>query len=140
MLLLIMIFAFMPIAGFTGRHDIVNIIAATALILNVMLFCRYIVLTSVVWIINDSTICRIKGVFTKRTDYLELYRVIDYKESQSLLQKLFGIKTVTIISTDKTDNVMDIHGVSDTLPLVDIIRERVENCKKEKRIYEITNH
>ena len=34
---------------------------------------------------------------------------------------------------------MSIYGVKTTLPLVQIIRNRVEKCKQDKRIYEITN-
>ena len=104
-----------------------------------MLLVRYIILTSVVWIVSEDTLCRIKGVFSRHTDYVELYRVVDYEESQTFLQKLLKIKSVTIISTDKSDSIMQMYGIDATNDLVRLIRSRVEKCKTERRIYEITN-
>lgn len=129
----------MPLLKANGVQGLTIGVSAAALLLVVILMCRYIILTSIVWIISKDTICRIKGVFCRRTDHLELYRVIDYGEYQSWLQKLLKVKTITIISTDRTDSIMNIHGVPASLSLVSIIRKRVEKCKQEKRIYEITN-
>ena len=104
-----------------------------------LLLVRYIILTSVVWIISEDTLCRIKGVFSRRTDYTELYRVVDYEESQTFLQKLLKIKSVRIISTDKSDSILEMYGIDVSLDVVKFVRNRVEKCKQEKRIYEITN-
>lgn len=104
-----------------------------------LLLVRYIILTSVVWIISEDTLCRIKGVFSRRTDYTELYRVVDYEESQTFLQKLLKIKSVRIISTDKSDSILEMYGIDVSLDVVKLVRNRVEKCKQEKRIYEITN-
>lgn len=105
----------------------------------VALVVRYISLIAVTWLVNADTICRRQGVFSRLTDYVELYRVVDYQESQTYFQKLLKVKTVIIVSTDKSDAVMEIYGVNSDMNLVQNIRERVEQCKKEKRIYEITN-
>lgn len=104
-----------------------------------LLLVRYIILTSVVWIISEDTLCRIKGVFSRRTDYTELYRVVDYEESQTFLQKLLKIQSVRIISTDKSDSILEMYGIDVSLDVVKLVRNRVEKCKQEKRIYEITN-
>lgn len=96
-------------------------------------------LVNVKWLIGEETLCRIRGIFSKETDYVEMYRITDYKESQSFLQRMMGVKTVTIYSTDRSDAVTDIVGVSADLDLIGIIRNNVEKCKKEKGIYEITN-
>ena len=108
----------------------------------VFLVCltRYVMLVTRKWIINDEQLCSVKGVFARHTDYIELYRIVDYKESQSLLQRLMGIKTVTVFSTDRSDAMMDIRGVSVDDDVIGHIREKVENCKIDKRIYEITNN
>ena len=108
----------------------------------VFLVCltRYVMLVTRKWIICDEQLCSVKGVFARHTDYIELYRIVDYKESQSLLQRLMGIKTVTVFSTDRSDAMMDIRGVSVDDDVIGHIREKVENCKIDKRIYEITNN
>ncbi|EFB32197.1 hypothetical protein HMPREF0971_01476 [Segatella oris F0302] len=115
------------------------VVSLCSLLLAILLIARYITLTAVLWIINDNTLCRICGVFSRHTDYMELYRVVDYSESQTFWQKLWGVKTVSIISTDKTDRTMMMYGISARRDIVQEIRNRVENCKKQRRIYEITN-
>ena len=115
------------------------VVSLCSLLLAILLIARYITLTAVLWIINDNTLCRICGVFSRHTDYMEIYRVVDYSESQTFWLKLWGVKTVSIISTDKTDRTMVMYGISARRDIVQEIRNRVENCKKQRRIYEITN-
>lgn len=114
--------------------------AALSISLIVFLLAKYIVIRSVCWIVDEETLCTKKGVFAKRTDYIELYRVVDYTEKQTFLQSFFGVKTITIISTDKTDAILDIYGVPNRLDLIRHIRKKVEISKRNKHIYEITNN
>lgn len=111
----------------------------TAFIL-IFLVLRYVMLVNVKWLVEEETLCRIKGIFSKQTDYIEMYRITDYKENQSFLQRIMGVKTVTVYSTDRSDEVTDIPGVPADMNLIGIIRDNVEKCRKEKRIYEIANH
>lgn len=129
----------MPLASNLNNGYIQIAISMFSLLLAFAGIARYVMLTAVVWIISENTLCRIRGVFARHTDYIELYRVVDYSESQTFLQKLWKVKTVNIISTDKTDSTMMMYGVNARCDIVQLIRNRVENCKKEKRIYEITN-
>ena len=124
------------------RFDTLIVIATSALCLLILTFLviRYFMLVNVKWLVEEETLCRIKGIFSKETDYVEMYRIIDYKESQSFLQRMMGVKTITVYSTDRSDAVTNIVGVSADLDLIGIIRSNVEKCKKGKRIYEITNH
>ena len=103
------------------------------------LFTRYAVLRAFSWTISKVKICQKHGILTRQVDYIELYRVVDYKETQSFLQRLFGVKTVVIISTDKSDPAMLIKGVPAKADLVNYTRNLVEQNKKENRIYEIAN-
>ena len=113
-------------------------LAMYALLL-ITLATRYAVLRAFSWEISDVKICRRHGILTRQTDYIELYRVVDYRESQTFLQRLFGVKTVVIISTDKSDPTMLICGVPAKADLVTHTRNLVEQNKKENHIYEITN-
>lgn len=106
----------------------------------IFLVLRYVMLVNVKWLVEEETLCRIKGIFSKQTDYIEMYRITDYKENQSFLQRIMGVKTVTVYSTDRSDEVTDIPGVPADMNLIGIIRDNVEKCRKKKRIYEIANH
>ena len=129
----------MPLLTSVDGNYLQLAVSFLSLLLAAVLIIRYVMLTAVVWIVGESTFCRIRGVFSRHTDYIELYRVVDYSESQTLLQKLWRVKTVSIISTDKSDSTMQMYGVKVSLDIVRLIRNRVEKCKQEKRIYEITN-
>ena len=105
----------------------------------IALSTHYAVLRAYSWSITNDKICRKHGVLTRETDYIELYRVVDYRETQSFLQRLFRIKTVVIISTDKSDPNMLIKGVPAKADLVEYTRKLVEQNKKQNHVYEITN-
>ncbi|ATV27032.1 hypothetical protein [Prevotella intermedia] len=130
----------MPLLSSFGNQYILIGVSATSLFLGILLVFRYIMITSVVWIIGEGTLCRICGILSSQTDYIELYRVMDYKETQTLLQKFWKVKTITIISTDKTDSTVETCGIKSDMPLIELIRDRVEKCKQMKRNYEITNY
>ena len=71
---------------------------------------------------------------------MELYRVVDFHEQQTLMQQILGLKTVRIYSTDRNTPRQDLTGIRQESDVVRIIRERVEYNRQKKGIYEITNH
>lgn len=80
-----------------------------------------------------------KGLVARTTHYIELYRVVDYEQRQNLLQLLVGIKTVIILSRDRTNGCLKLVGIKASKDIVGEIRRRVEFNKRKKGIYEITN-
>lgn len=138
--LLIVTFIAIPfIEDFGNNYVQVGTLSCFSLLV-ILLVYRYIMLTSVVWIIADKTIFQICGISSSNTNYIELCRVIDYSETQTVLQKLWKVKTITITSTGKTNGILKIHGVKVNMPIIELIRNRVEKCKQTKKIYEITNN
>ena len=71
---------------------------------------------------------------------MELYRIVDFTENQSLLQQLCALKTVSIFSMDRNTPRLDLTGIRRRDDIVTLVRERVEYNKRKKGIYEITNH
>ena len=99
--------------------------------------CLY--LSKLQFIISSEQLIVQQGVFNRSSNYIELYRIVDFSESRDILEQLFGLKTVSIYSGDRTNPKLDIYGVKERLDVVSIIRERVEYNKRRKGIYEITN-
>ena len=99
--------------------------------------CLY--LSKLQFIISSEQLIIQHGVFQRTSDYIELYRIVDFCEQRDIMEQLFGLKTVSIYSGDRTNPKLDIYGVKERLDVVRIIRERVEYNKKRKGIYEITN-
>ena len=72
----------------------------------------------------------------RKSDYIELYRVVDFSENRGIVEQLFGLKTVSIFSGDRSNPKLDIFGIRERIDVVGIIRERVEYNKQRKGIYE----
>ena len=100
---------------------------------------QFVYLLRMRYIVTEEQLIFLHGVFQHSTDYMELYRVVDYQQNRSLLQQLLGLKTVTILSGDRNMMRLDIIGVSEDESIVSEIRKRVEYNKRMKSIYEITN-
>lgn len=91
------------------------------------------------FIISSEQLIIEHGVFRRKSDYIELYRVVDYGVNRDILEQIFGLKTVSIYSGDRTNPKLDIYGVKERFDVVALIRERVEYNKLRKGVYEITN-
>ena len=107
--------------------------------LSLVLAYRFIYLKRMIYRITDEQLIYEHGVITRSSDYVELYRVVDFAERSNLLQQLCGLKTVSVHSGDRTTPQLDIIGMGINDDLVTVIRGRVELNKRRKGIYEITN-
>ncbi len=123
-----------------SNPTIVLSLSATLFSLILYSFYRWVYLRSHEWIIKQEEIIQRVGWLSSTTDHIEMYRIIDYQETQSLLQRFFSVKTIVFISTDRLNNILYIKGVQSNSSLLQTVRGRVELCKTNKRIYEIANH
>lgn len=108
-------------------------------VLAVVIIYRICYIRSMEYIITGEQLIFRHGIFVHSTEYMELYRVIDYVQLKSFIQQLLDIKTITILSGDRTLPALNIIGVPDKLSIVTEIRRRVEYNKKRRGVYEITN-
>lgn len=113
--------------------------ASIASLLSLVLLYRFICLRRIRYCVGPEQLVSEHGVFVRKVDYMELYRVVDFQEHQSLLQQLIGLKTVRIFSMDRNTPRLDLIGIRRNHDIVSLIRERVELNKRKKGIYEITN-
>ena len=126
------------IAGHDSITYKMPFVALGTVIICFMLYeCLY--LHKLRYIITSEQLIIQHGVLTRTSDYIELYRVVDFSENRGVMQQFFGLKTVGIFSGDRTNPQLDIYGVKEKMDVVKIIRERVEYNKRRKGIYEITN-
>ena len=129
----------MPLGG-TARAvpELSAILVALSLLL--ALLYRFACLRRIRYRIDAEQLVCEHGLLRHKVDYMELYRIVDFEEYQNLLQQLCGLKTVRILSTDRNMPRLDLTGMRRGDDIVPLIRERVEQNKREKGIYEITNH
>ena len=77
------------------------------------------------------------GVINKATEALELYRVRDLQVTQPLLQRMFGLETITLLTSDSSAAQVVVDYIPRGLGLADKFRAQVEACRVKKRVREI---
>lgn len=117
-----------------------HIVLGISILISSFLLYQLIHIRRMDYIVTGEQLIHEHGVFVRDSDYIELYRVVDFKENRSFLQQLAGLKTVSVYSGDRSTPKLDIIGVRNGMDLVALIRERVEYNRQRKGIYEITNH
>ena len=75
-----------------------------------------------------------RGVINVKQDEIVLYRVRDLRVSVSLWQRLFGVGTVTVISTDKSIPELMLKNIRQPNEVKELIHEYVEKMKIARRI------
>ena len=75
-----------------------------------------------------------RGVINVKQDEIVLYRVRDLRVSVSLWQRLFGVGTVTIISTDKSIPEFTLKNIRQPNEVKELIHEYVEKMKIARRM------
>lgn len=74
------------------------------------------------------------GLLSVRQDEILLYRVRDVSLSISLSQRIFGVGTITVISTDKSLPTLVIKSVKHPREVKEFIHQHVEKMKLERRM------
>ena len=74
------------------------------------------------------------GFFSIRDEEILLYRIRDITTSRTLWQRLFGVGTVTIASSDKTRPVLVLKNIKNPLYVKELLHEQVEEMKLKRRV------
>jgi len=77
------------------------------------------------------------GVLSKRTDEIELYRVKDVEYKAGLFERIWGIGTIRVISTQKTDQALIIKGIKNAEQIREDIRKQVQLARRRFRTTEL---
>ena len=63
-----------------------------------------------------------------------MYRVRDIDTARSLWQRLFGVGTVTVVSSDKTMPTLVLKNIKDPVMVKELIHKQVEEMKIQRRV------
>jgi uncharacterized membrane protein YdbT with pleckstrin-like domain len=64
-----------------------------------------------------------RGILDRRVDNVDMFRVVDLKMRRSILDCIFGIGTVALVTNDKTDPEFVFEKVRDCRYLYDVIKK-----------------
>ena len=74
------------------------------------------------------------GFLNIKDDEILLYRVRDIDTSRSLWQRLFGVGTVAVMSSDKTMPTLVLKNIKDPIFVKELIHKQVEETKIKRRV------
>lgn len=75
-----------------------------------------------------------KGLIKLQCDEILLYRIRDLSVSQTLGQRIFGVGSIIVQSSDKTTPVLEIRNIKNAYDVKELIHENVEKMKIERRM------
>lgn len=74
------------------------------------------------------------GFLSVSDDELLLYRVRDISVKRSLWQRIFGVGTVIISSSDKSTPVITLKNIKSPMLVKELLHENVEDAKLKRRM------
>jgi len=74
------------------------------------------------------------GLLNIKDDEVLLYRVRDIDTRRTLWQRIFGVGTVTVMSSDKTMPNLVLKNIKDPVFVKELIHRQVEEMKIKRRV------
>ena len=75
-----------------------------------------------------------KGLFNVKGMEVRLYRIMNISISRSLLQRVFGLGTIHLDSTDRDLNCFDIVNIKNSEEVMEMISQDVEEERVRNRV------
>ena len=74
------------------------------------------------------------GFFNIRDEEILLYRIRDINTTRTLWQRIFGVGTVTVVSSDKTMPTLVLKNVKHPIDVKEQLHNQVEEMKLRRRV------
>lgn len=79
------------------------------------------------------------GILSKSIDTLELWHVEDISFHQSLINRMLGVGTLTIVSGDETTPNLLLKGLPEPRKLFELLKQRIISVKRQRGVLKIDN-
>lgn len=74
------------------------------------------------------------GIFNLKEEEVQLYRIKDITLNRKLFQRLFGVGTIEVHSSDKTDSVVQIKNIKNPKTVKELLFKSMEDAKYSRRM------
>ena len=74
------------------------------------------------------------GVLTLSNEEIRLYRITDMSLKQTLLQRIFGLGTITVTSNDRSSGTFQIVNIVNPESVKELLSSKVEEERMRKRV------
>ena len=101
------------------------------------IFFRRLAVRAQVFELTSERLLISRGVLSRTTNSLELYRVKDMRIVQPLALRMVGLENIVLITSDENSPHVVIDHIPSSLHLSDQIRTHVEACRVSKGTREV---
>lgn len=84
--------------------------------------------------ISEDRLFQSVGFFSIHDEEVLLYRIRDINTSRTLWQRLFGVGTVSVVSSDKTMPTMVLKNIKKPIRVKELLHEQVEEMKIQRHV------
>ncbi len=84
--------------------------------------------------ISEDRLFQSTGFLNLKYEEILLYRIRDLSLTRSFGQRIFGVGSITVTSSDKTRPVLVIQNVKEPAAVKELIHEQVEDMKVRRRV------
>ena len=71
------------------------------------------------------------GILNQEINECELYRVRDYKVVKPFFQRIFGLGKIELVTSDRSNSIINLNGIKDPENLYNLIRDNVEKIRRK---------
>ncbi len=75
------------------------------------------------------------GLLNLSQDEVRLYRILDLKLKRSLGQRIFGVGSIIVSSSDKSLGTFEIKNIKNSANVKEMLSVQVEQQRESKRVY-----
>lgn len=84
--------------------------------------------------ISEDRLFQSTGFLNLRDEEILLYRVRDISLARTFGQRIFGVGSITVTSSDKSRPILVIQSVKDPVMVKELLHEQVEAMKLRRRV------
>ena len=84
--------------------------------------------------LSEDRLFHQRGVFTMHMEEILLYRISDVSVKVGLFQRMFGVGTIIVHSSDKTTPHLELKNVKDPFVVKELIHKKVEEMKVARNV------
>lgn len=90
--------------------------------------------TFTVYSLSNDRLFINSGLLSTREDEVRLYRILDISLRRTLLQRIFGLSTIELHTSDKTLGNFNIKNIKKGYDVKEMLSELVEKVRTEKHV------
>ncbi|MFM7637695.1 MAG: PH domain-containing protein [Crocinitomicaceae bacterium] len=134
----IVLFLYTTIKCYSNNWDFFFYLSLLALFFCIgFTFYHFLLLKTTKFKITSQRIEKTDGIFSRTTTNLELYRVKDLQMKRNLIQRMVGIGSVELTTSDQSDHRFHLNGIQNYEKVFTTIRHHVETNRIARGVREV---